>query len=387
MITRRPTTSRLKPWLRSAALAVLAGLLGLVAAGCTKEKSDPNFTQPPPPPEQYWFLGIWGASSSDVYAVGQPGLIAHFDGADWSWEDSHTTTPLTSVYSADGSTFYACGHDGVILRNAGGGWSRMESGTTSDLFGIGQYRDDIYVAGARGTLRRLSGSTWVGTGTQIIVRDANGAPLDTLDRTQDVDNLTAVTEEGIAGLRGVILMRDTGEDGVVWDWRRRLILGGREGIFSGIGDPEVLAGNFVGTSGGRVFQMIEVDGGLRWQERLSPSESFEAIGGIWSYVSGVNRYDCIVATWGGEVIQETIEPPLSAPVVTLTPLLATDTELTGVWGVALDDFFVCGRSLTLMRYYDPAGGGAPDWHDYELTLPAKLADFDEPAVDKFGRVH
>jgi hypothetical protein len=333
----------------------------------------------------YWFLGIWGSSANDVYAVGQPGMIAHFDGSQWSFQNSGTRAALTDVYSPDGGqTYYICGNDGLILRKSGGGgWSRMTVDTTADLYGLGSYGGDVYVTGQRGALKRLSGGTWVDAGLGIIVRDTNGAPIDTLDRREDVNNLTVVTSQGIAGFDGLILMDDD-----EWDWQRRLILGGRESIFAGFSHPTVTEGNFLTTNGGRIFQLIEDVSGLAWKERFSPSESFEAISGLWVSFDDPSRIDCFIANWGGEVIQETIETlPDELIQVTVTELLDSNPEFYYIWGAAPDDLFVCGKSLTLMRYYDPSGGDSPTWHEYEMAQPAKSFSGDTPTVaGKFGYV-
>jgi len=42
--------------------------------------------------------GIWGASSSDLYAVGLAGAMAHFDGILWQKRESGTTLPLNDIW-------------------------------------------------------------------------------------------------------------------------------------------------------------------------------------------------------------------------------------------------------------------------------------------------
>ena len=42
--------------------------------------------------------GVWGSSSSDVYAVGQLGGILHYDGDSWSKMASGTSIGLSGIW-------------------------------------------------------------------------------------------------------------------------------------------------------------------------------------------------------------------------------------------------------------------------------------------------
>jgi len=55
---------------------------------------------------------LWGSSSSDLYAVGNNGNIAHWDGVRWRKIESGTTVDLLDVWgSPDGSIVWACGEN------------------------------------------------------------------------------------------------------------------------------------------------------------------------------------------------------------------------------------------------------------------------------------
>ncbi|MCL6495762.1 MAG: glucosyl transferase, partial [Ignavibacterium sp.] len=55
---------------------------------------------------------LWGSSSSDLYAVGNNGNIAHWDGVRWRKIESGTTIDLLDVWgSPDGSIVWACGEN------------------------------------------------------------------------------------------------------------------------------------------------------------------------------------------------------------------------------------------------------------------------------------
>jgi hypothetical protein len=55
---------------------------------------------------------LWGSSSEDLYAVGNNGNIAHWDGVRWRKIESGTTIDLLDVWgSPDGSIVWACGEN------------------------------------------------------------------------------------------------------------------------------------------------------------------------------------------------------------------------------------------------------------------------------------
>jgi hypothetical protein len=55
------------------------------------------------------FYGVAGTSSEDVWAVGDSGLILHWNGAAWSTVRSNTTAKLTSVFATSTSSAWAAG--------------------------------------------------------------------------------------------------------------------------------------------------------------------------------------------------------------------------------------------------------------------------------------
>jgi predicted small secreted protein len=69
--------------------------------------------------------GIWGSSSSNVFAVGAGGTILHYDGKVWSVMSSGTSNDLNSVWCNSGSDVFAAGNFGVIMHYDGKGWSTV----------------------------------------------------------------------------------------------------------------------------------------------------------------------------------------------------------------------------------------------------------------------
>jgi hypothetical protein len=112
---------------------------------------------------------VWADTRSDMYAVGQRwdtdtyrGSILHFDGEDWTpFEISRMRYSASGVWGSSGSDVFVVGENGVILHWNGDVWEEMESGTYEHLVAVrGSAHDNVYAVGARGTVLRYDGSSW-----------------------------------------------------------------------------------------------------------------------------------------------------------------------------------------------------------------------------------
>ena len=105
--------------------------------------------------------GVWGNSSSDVFAVGDSGTILRYDSSAWTEMSSGTTIALQGVWSSSSSDVFAVGEYGTILHYDGIAWSSMVSSTASDLYGIwGSSSSDVFAVGNHGTILRYDGIVW-----------------------------------------------------------------------------------------------------------------------------------------------------------------------------------------------------------------------------------
>ncbi len=76
---------------------------------------------------------IWGTSSTDLYVVGNNGLIAHYDGQNWQRIESSTVLTLTDIYGGVGNKIYIVGIDykqylGVVLMYDGNSCQKLIEG-------------------------------------------------------------------------------------------------------------------------------------------------------------------------------------------------------------------------------------------------------------------
>ena len=118
--------------------------------------------------------GIWGASESAVFAVGNEGLILRFDGTRWSQQASGTTVDLVTVWGnsatevfAAGPRYVAKGESGVVLYFDGTSWSEKLAKKEIGFTGVwGASATEVYASyhthlpALRGGLYRFDGSTW-----------------------------------------------------------------------------------------------------------------------------------------------------------------------------------------------------------------------------------
>jgi len=104
---------------------------------------------------------VWAASTTDVWAVGDHGLILHFDGGSWSVMTSPTTADLNGVFGSASGDVWAVGNEGVILHWDGGRWARAVSPTDGGLFGVWAGSGVVVAVGAQGSIVASSASGFV----------------------------------------------------------------------------------------------------------------------------------------------------------------------------------------------------------------------------------
>ncbi|KPA10950.1 conserved hypothetical protein, secreted [Candidatus Magnetomorum sp. HK-1] len=103
---------------------------------------------------------IWGRSRSDIYAVGNKGIILHYDGNTWRNLSSPVQTDLYAIWGNE-TDIYIVGANGVILKREYQIWAPMTSGTENDLLDIWGITDtDIIAVGKKGTILRNTSGVW-----------------------------------------------------------------------------------------------------------------------------------------------------------------------------------------------------------------------------------
>ena len=147
-----------------------------------------------------WFKDVWGTSAIDVFAAGLYGTILHYDGSAWNSMTSNTTYYPEGIWGSSTTDVFAVGlqsesHQGAILHYDGSAWTSMTS-NTGYLNGVwGSSSSDIFAVGSYGTILHYDGSTWsaVSSGT-----------------TQQLNGVwgTSASDVFAVGVQGVILHYD-----------------------------------------------------------------------------------------------------------------------------------------------------------------------------------
>jgi hypothetical protein len=104
---------------------------------------------------------VWGASASDIWAMGLGGLALHWTGLEWKVVPSGTCNSLLGVWGSSAADVWAVGYvgaSGTILHWDGSGWSPVATGVGGSFLGVwGTGPNDVWIVG------------WTGAGRGVIL--------------------------------------------------------------------------------------------------------------------------------------------------------------------------------------------------------------------------
>lgn len=137
-----------------------------------------------PSPTTVHLHGIWGSSPKNVYAVGQIGTVLHYNGEQWQQvyrlPVDVTAVAITGFGPHD---IFVVGDEGLILRYDGAQWERLSSGTKNALYGVwGMDPEHVLAVGDFGTVLRWNGKDWkaFNAGTENFLYSVWGDALDNI---------------------------------------------------------------------------------------------------------------------------------------------------------------------------------------------------------------
>jgi uncharacterized protein YjdB len=129
----------------------------------------------------FGLMGVWGSSSADVFASGSGGTVVHYDGTFWSVASGGTSGMLSRLWGASPVDVYASSWDGTIEHFNGSSWSPMTMDATVGKEGLwGASVRDVYATGQQ-LAWHFDGTSWndVSTGINKFVKDVWGmSPAD-----------------------------------------------------------------------------------------------------------------------------------------------------------------------------------------------------------------
>jgi hypothetical protein len=200
-------------------LALLASAYACGPAGTRAPDGGRRGDASAPAAGSHLFLNrLWGAAPDDVWAVGDEGVIVHFNGVAWRRVPSPTTANLHSIAGRGPGDALAVGAKHTILRLRGTTWMREEPLPAGDASAMASATDfyDVWMA--------ANGEAWV---AGALTRDASGDAVEscvlahhedgrwTFDRDDGCARLDALWGTG----PGDVWARGPGDAVVHWDGR------------------------------------------------------------------------------------------------------------------------------------------------------------------------
>jgi len=98
-----------------------------------------------------WGEHLWGSSSVDVYAVGWDYGAYHYDGHSWSQQYPVSNQDIyVAVGGTSASNVFVVGDGGIVSRYDGSTWKALNSGTGATLVDVwGASTTDVFIVGNR----------------------------------------------------------------------------------------------------------------------------------------------------------------------------------------------------------------------------------------------
>lgn len=267
------------------------------------------------------FYAVWGTAADNVWVVGDFGRIVHFDGADWTeaTTDLENAVPLNSVWGSGPNDVWAVGDEGTALHWDGASWTVQAFPDVATLNAVwGTAANDVWAAGfsegcacSGGALYHYDGSTWsVVTGTP----DLSETPL-------FAGWSSAPGDVWVAGLEGVLHY-----DGSDWTYDT-----------VGYGAPIY---GITGTSGSNVFAVgaiatIGHNQGSGWETMSIPDFDIHGMWGasatdVWAVGSGAIHHRT------GGAWSSTFAPD--------------GVVLNGIWGAGASDVWAVGDTGAVAHF-------------------------------------
>lgn len=282
--------------------------------------------------------GLWGSAGDDVFAVGDAGVILHWDGVSWT-QMIASTTALHAVAGSGAAEVVAVGDGGVISRFTGAGWATPNPpGATMALKDIWAAAPNEVIAVGNDGAYHLRDTAW----THEIT-----TPLFAVAGRTSSDALVAATNTG-QHWNGATWTAANGPIGSVADiWATPatyIAVSDYPSTFDGSAWTAEMTTQVPSTKGlwvapsGRVWFA-----GAGVQHLDSTTLTADLPSGTFSAIWGAGESDVFV-TGIGEIrhYDGTAFTAMTIP---------TTNPLVGVWGRASDDVFAVGSTNTVLHYH------------------------------------
>ena len=282
--------------------------------------------------------GLWGSAADDVFAVGDAGVILHWDGVSWT-QMIASTTNLHAIAGSGAAEVVAVGDGGVISRFTGAGWATPNPpGATLPLRDIWAAAPNEVIAVGNDGAFHLRDTVWSHEITTPLLAVSGRSPTDAL---------VAATNTG-QHWNGATWTAANGPIGSVADiWATPstyIAVSDYPSTFDGsTWTPEMTAqvpstkGLWIAPSGRVWFA------GAGVQHLDATALTIDISSGMFSSIWGAGEND-VFAAGIGEIrhYDGTAWTAMTIP---------TTNPLAGIWGRASDDVFAIGSTSTVLHYH------------------------------------
>ena len=125
------------------------------------------------------FNAIWGPNAGDVWAAGDDGGVAHFNGQGWQSMRTGTTNELRGIWASGPRDVWVVGDNGTIMRMTGTAWTYVRPPVLRHFIAVtGCGPNDVWVLGQSGdmgqppALLHFDGSSWTNEPAPFAFRPA-----------------------------------------------------------------------------------------------------------------------------------------------------------------------------------------------------------------------
>ncbi len=102
--------------------------------------------------------GVSGTNSSDIWAVGEQGLVLHWNGTQWLTVDIGTRSNMWAVWSPTGNLAFAVGANGAAYRIQGSIVKQLNTGVKEHLYAVtGTNEANVWAVGSKGLALHFDG--------------------------------------------------------------------------------------------------------------------------------------------------------------------------------------------------------------------------------------
>ncbi len=305
--------------------------------------------------------GLWMATTTSGWIVGDNGLIRHTDdgGATWTIQNSGTTATLRAIWGYDADNVWAVGDGGTLLYWDGTEWfDQSDAGTTENLLAIhGSDFDNIWVSGEDGVVLHFDGTDWTrDTPSVAIGTHLRGVWAPAADNTWMVGDLGLImhwdgtdwTDESLATQANLYCIGGVpgasawigGQNGVMLKWN-----GTAFAASSSTGTTQTIRSLWAADT--THMWAVAENGVIRFHN--GSSWSAQASGGMTANILGVKTLSATSAIAVGD---RGLVGKFSAGAWTVTTAQAPNVSLNDTWTLDSDEVWVVGGNGTAARYHN-----------------------------------